>query len=332
MDYLHGDIADGEFEAARDYEYSRESAVLREAARLLVGNMCSEEISFHCGDWFIQNEWSAIWECRSFPAKSWNQLKPSERAEIIKMGLFPLPPGTIAPLKMNETWRLDAMGIFDEFKGMAEQVKVQRRENFGNPKPIPKSLPIIEGWPKQKMDKAPWVHALFTLDFRKTPERLKDEFCAWLRLPENEARFGAYKHPPQRSDSFKDQLKALAGWRLYTAKGNDWLAAREFAEDNRKRFTRSQKIGGISYKAGDTRPFHNPGRKKGKGTPLNREPLFSDQPACLKSIRNAKGYLAERIPWEFGKIAKEREQGQREWVAKFAAALKQARQTSTKSS
>jgi hypothetical protein len=55
MDYLHGDVVDGEHEAACDYEYSRESRVLREAARLHRQGLSPEEIgedidqAFHCG-------------------------------------------------------------------------------------------------------------------------------------------------------------------------------------------------------------------------------------------------------------------------------------------
>ena len=41
MDYLHGDVADDEFEAACDYEFARESRVLRAAAGMGIANQLS---------------------------------------------------------------------------------------------------------------------------------------------------------------------------------------------------------------------------------------------------------------------------------------------------
>ena len=38
MDYLHGDVVGDEFKAACQYEYARESNVLRKAAELLRSN------------------------------------------------------------------------------------------------------------------------------------------------------------------------------------------------------------------------------------------------------------------------------------------------------
>ncbi len=61
MDYLHGDVVDGQFRAACQYEYARESNVLCKAAELLRREPTADaaEISFkmedefHCGSWFI---------------------------------------------------------------------------------------------------------------------------------------------------------------------------------------------------------------------------------------------------------------------------------------
>jgi hypothetical protein len=91
MPYLHGDVVDGNFEAASQYEYARESAVLRKAAELqsgdstlYAGELSSKiEAEFQCGSWFIQPEWGFIWQCRSFPAKSWNQLSEAERIQLL---------------------------------------------------------------------------------------------------------------------------------------------------------------------------------------------------------------------------------------------------------
>ena len=91
MDYLHGDVVDGEFKAACQYEYGRESKILRKAAELFRRDRTADagEISFqiedefHCGSWFIGNGWDLSWQCRSFSAKSWNQLSHAERAELL---------------------------------------------------------------------------------------------------------------------------------------------------------------------------------------------------------------------------------------------------------
>jgi len=148
-----------------------------------------------------------------------------------------------------------------------------------------------------------WIHALFTLDFSKGETRLKDEFVAWLKQPENQARITRWKRPSDRTDVFKDRLKALAALRIYDGYRGDWSKAIQFADEHRKTFTIPTKAGGISYKSGDARPFHNPGREQGKKTPPNEVPLFRDQTAYLKAIRKAKLYRAELIPWEFGKFA-----------------------------
>jgi len=144
---------------------------------------------------------------------------------------------------------------------------------------------------------------LFTLDFSKGETRLKDEFVAWLKQPENQARITRWKRPSDRTDVFKDRLKALAALRIYDGYRGDWSKAIQFADEHRKTFTIPTKAGGISYKSGDARPFHNPGREQGKKTPPNEVPLFRDQTAYLKAIRKAKLYRAELIPWEFGKFA-----------------------------
>src|SRR4030095_12312721 len=91
IDYLHGDVVDLQFRAACQYEYARESNILRKAAELLRSNRLAhpEEITFrienkfHCGSWFIQPEWSFIWQCPSFPEKGWNQLTEKERSELL---------------------------------------------------------------------------------------------------------------------------------------------------------------------------------------------------------------------------------------------------------
>lgn len=77
MDYLHGDVTDGQFRAACRYEYARESNILRKAAELLSRDPTAYageigfkiEDQFHCASSFFQPEWGFIWQCPSFPQK-----------------------------------------------------------------------------------------------------------------------------------------------------------------------------------------------------------------------------------------------------------------------
>jgi hypothetical protein len=310
MDYLHGDVVENEFEAACNYEYARESAVLHEAARLSASKKhFYEEIAlkienkFRCGLWFVGDPWSLIWQCPSFPRKNWNEVSQRERANILSGFL----PSQIHPLRMNEVWLLNAMGIFDEFKTMAEKVMENKRLR----KPQGKVYPIIEGWPKQKQENSQWVHALFTIDFSKTKKRLRREFQKWLERPQNKERFAKHGHSPiGKTGVFKDRLKDLAAWRLYRELGcNEALA---FAEKNRKR-----------DKDGKPRQFHDARKEQSKSKmPLNEAPLYSEESGFLKAKARALQYRAELIPWEFGKYAKEREQQNLEWVAAFVANLR----------
>jgi hypothetical protein len=218
---------------------------------------------------------------------------------------------------MNQVWLLDAMGIFDEFKAIAEQVRADRKENALSLKPRKKVYPVLEGWPRQKRENQPWVHALFTLNFTKTKKRLLQEFDEWLRLPENEQRFSRYQYNPVgKTGEFKDRLKDLAAWRLYQGCDRDWKTANNFAQSHRL----------------NHRPFHDPRQGQTTKVAVSEAPLYSEQSGFLKAEKRALAYRAKLIPWEFGKYAEEREQQKREWAATFRRALKEAKKISKSSS
>ena len=75
------------------------------------------EREFHCGSWFFQPEWGFIWQCPSFPAKSWNQLSEAERTELL-YGL-PLSTNEPQPLRLGEVMFLTH--YLDQLKEMAEK-------------------------------------------------------------------------------------------------------------------------------------------------------------------------------------------------------------------
>jgi hypothetical protein len=291
MDYLHGDVVDNEFAAACCYEYAREwdvpdgtddamtleKELLRRIeqgeevfGRLEEGEgeykirLPIEDI-FRCG-WSLKGyAWTLIRQCPSFPQKNWNQLSKEERTNIL-LGF--VPSTEIEPLPMDEVWLLDTGGIFDELKTMASKVLKSKRPR----KPQRKVYPIVERC-------SPYVHAMFTLDFRKTKKRLLQEFDRWLRLPENRARFRAQgRKPTGKTGLFKDRLKDLAAWRLYRELGCEEALA--FAEKNRKR-----------DKHGRPLQFHDARQGQTIKTRLNEAPLYSEESGFLKAKQRAIEFL-----------------------------------------
>lgn len=284
MAYLHGNIVDGEFEAACTYEYARESKVLRWAARLWRRNATDHEIysrvdqKFDCGVWFIQHPWSSIWSCQSFPEKSWNQLSDEERTKI----LWVFSRSGIQPLSMDNVMRLDSIGILSALNSMVEETRRTRRENPDGSKSTP--YPIIEN--------NEWVFALFTMNFSKSKKRLRQEFEKWLELPENKQRLNDHKqNSVGKTGGFKDRLKDIAAARLYNALGCD--EALKFAENNR-----------IRDKLGRARRFHDARQGQADKLPLNQAALYSEESGFVKANAEVRDYLKKLMPWEFSEQGK----------------------------
>ncbi|MEI6493100.1 MAG: hypothetical protein WCO94_11175 [Verrucomicrobiota bacterium] len=281
MQYLHGDVADGNYEAACIYEYARASEILRKAARLLRGGLKVEEVfcEMKHHNAHVQN-FLELWECPSFPEKSWNQLTATERERIALA--YPFPADKVLPLRMNEVWNLESNGIFDELKRLAA-TQMQSKRTSGTQR-APKVYPVIEGWPKRKEQSSPWVHALFTLDFRKTPKQLRNEFEIWLKQPENKSRFDTHKiNTTGTTGVFRDRLKDLAAWRIL-----DQLrsieAANIYVRDNR-----------LTDEAGIPRPFFD--ARAGQASdkfPLNDAPLYREESGWRKACKEAKAFT-ERL-------------------------------------
>jgi hypothetical protein len=317
MDYLHGDVVGDEFRAACQYEYSRESNILRKAAELFRRSVHSEEITFkvenefHCGFWFIQHEWSFIWQCRSFPAKSWNQLSEKERSEVL-WGL-PLSTNKPRPLVLGEVMFLTH--YLDQLKQMADKASTELRRAVAAGKTRQKVYPILE------LKGTPFVQALLPLDFSKKRTRLLQEIDLWLQQSENKARFDKHelKTETGTAKQAKDRLKDVGAWRLYRELGCD--RALSFAAENRKR-----------DESGEPRPFHDPRKGQTEKVPPNEAPLYSEESGFLKAKARALKYRAELLRWEFGKYAQETEQQKREWAAAFTKALKEAKRISRSSS
>jgi hypothetical protein len=125
MAYLHGDVVQGEQEAACHYEYARESGALREAASLHREDLNFEEIAEEIAsnetfssqtavdlmavDLILASPWLEIFTCPHFPEIPWNSLPAEAREELLRA--YPDPVGSF----MTDVRRLD--GILDRLKG-----------------------------------------------------------------------------------------------------------------------------------------------------------------------------------------------------------------------
>ncbi len=298
MDYLHGDVIDGEFASACTYEYARESKVLREAAELRRKKILKEEwgeiqdgntrithvpnldakvsreieTRFRLPYAWRHAHWRAIWKCPEFPGRAWNDLTTDTRKRIVVC----FPKDEIGPL-----WNpplLDALPILDKMKRMLSKI-----ENLSTDDELSKHPASVED--------GQWLHVLFTVDSSKTPERLLQVFKCWLALPENRKRFEKYcVKPSGKTGTHKDRLKKLAECRLYERLGYD--GALKFTEANRK-----------LDMAGGPRAFHDARRGQQK-VPLNQAPLWSEEPSARKAAPLVREYLAQIIPWAVGEKPK----------------------------
>jgi hypothetical protein len=282
MAYLHGDVEDGQFRAACSYECARESRILPKVAELFRRNRSADamEIFFHidgefpaAGKHLIEHKWRVIWQCPSFPEKSWNELSKAERSDLL-WGL----PCLIRPEVFETLFPIPSV---DQLRSMLHSGWKEARAG---------GRPIVES------PCASFVYAVLPLDFSKTRKRIRQEIDDWLELPDNKARFGKHKQKTEAGTEkeAKDRLKDLAAWRLYRELGCDGTLS--FAEENRKR-----------DESGRPRPFHDWRRDQTKKLPPNEAPLYSEESGFPKAKKRAEGYLAKLIPWEFGEYAQERE-------------------------
>ena len=120
-----------------------------------------------------------ICQCRSFPAKSWNQLSEKERSEVL-WGL-PLSTNKPRPLVLGEVMFLTH--YLDQLKQMADKASTELRRAVAADKRRQKVYPILE------LKGTPFVQALLPLDFSKKRTRLLQEIDLWLQQSENKARF-----------------------------------------------------------------------------------------------------------------------------------------------
>ena len=183
MAYLHGIVADTEFEAACDYEFARESRVLREASRShgqgLNLDELGEEIdqAFTCGGLFLQSPWFEFFTCAHFPESPWNSLSAEDRREILRTLRLPFGKGQLRSVDL----------------GTLERLQTAERLTAGQRSPV-----------------------LLDFNWANAKKQSCHGFAAWLDRPENKERLEKHRNRRTgKTGGHVDRLKDLAAWRLF---------------------------------------------------------------------------------------------------------------------
>jgi hypothetical protein len=279
--------------------YARGSTVLLTAAELFVrvgeGRATKIFHIFHqiydefpaAGKHLIKHEWRVIWQCPSFPAKSWNDLSKAERSDL----LWGLPNSTKVGHKLTEALFLQhSLGLLEPLFAPEWKAHVGRS-------PYQKVYPILA------LPDAPFVLSLLVLDFSKSKKRVRQEIDDWLELPENKARFDKHKPRwkklatklpaedlaamlPLTEDEAKDRLKDLAAWKVYLEHERDFDKAIEFTNNHR-----------LEDK-GNPRPFHDHRQGQTKKADVNRAPLYSERTGFQRAGKRVKEFKIKLLRWE----------------------------------
>ncbi len=260
MDYLHGDVKDGEAWIACLYEYARESKDMWDAAKLLddarvSGNLNCEKdfwrIHYEFEHWIRVTDWTTCFlMCESFPETDWNALSAAEREKILRF-----ERRTVAPLHLQ--WLYDDAGTlkrkreggfidFPEFDELAARtVPVVKNVRPGeNQEPLTKTEAMV-----QKSGSV--YYCLFRVDFSESKNLLHDRFVAWLKRSDIEQLW--QEHKKQRDNKNRNALRPAkivqwhvsSHWCLFevdlsarkgdlTKQFDKWLASSE----NKKRLVR----------------------------------------------------------------------------------------------
>jgi hypothetical protein len=315
MDYLCGKVDNEEAQLACYYEYARESKLLRKLAEDRDGLLKARKLSCEQAVWALFERTPQLWPCgylgieflmcRSFPAKDWNELSHAERRAVARFERKGVPP-----LPTTDVWSLKASGAFDAFKALGEKARPQFRTV--RPEETAQAMKTV---PPVLHSHGSLYRVLFDLDFRKTKKQLLSEFSAWLDLAENKQLLCKHNVPRVgTTGKARDRLKDLATWRLYRELGNNWNAANDFAEQNRK----------------PSVAFHDARQGQSKKVPLTQAPLGSEQSYFLKAKSRAQSFLADYIPEEFS-LPSPQGATERRWFEGLRRAVSKARKISKRS-
>lgn len=307
MDYLHGDVKEGEAWIASLYEYSRESKIIRKAAERR-NQLTKAGLNTHKAvDWALQElekqpsnliEIMAFLECESFPKKDWQELNQEDRNKLLQSH----PTKKILPLQMTDVWILKSIGILDKFILMGDNAKPVIEDHDPQSGKFARPCKLV---PPLLQQHKSFFQAIFALDFSESETRLVNRFREWLRLPENQERLAKYKRSTTGTTGKPlDRLKDLAAWRLYREHENNVSYANEFAAKHRKKFTREEILKRFKTKAerdkhplGSNKPFRD---AKGQcGNAATEAELFGEDADARKAQASAWKYMIEIMPEEF---------------------------------
>jgi hypothetical protein len=278
LDYLHGDTPRHEAKACCYYEHARSSDVFVRAQR-----------QFNAAD-FQQSLWKIVenfplfrnaWHrleiliCPGFPKLPWRALSEANQKDI---AVHFVKPRT-TPLTMD-SFILNSMGILDRFKKQAQRHAQLWTKRSRKGRIRAGQFPAITG-------RAATKYVVLTLDYSRGPDATKESLCQWLRNPRNKKLFKRhYRSPIQKRnldspDRYKELLKYLAAWRLYSELG--FKGAKEWTAKNRRRNDYHSLL------------FFREKLKRTPGETHYRAPVFKERRQSEDAIARAKSFLATKI-------------------------------------
>jgi len=347
MAYLHGDVADDEFEAACDYEFARESRVLRATAGMGIAKQLSG-LSVEQWRAEFQKTIKKLEEEEGKGTQSEKRVRPWDNERNRGDVLAPLTAEDQAALlrkgrqlgfeeicqRIDETFSCGGLFLASPWLEILScpnfpekpwnSLSAEDRARILRAFPLPfgkRQLRSVDRAALERLQTAERLTAgqrspvLFAFNWAKAKKQQCHEFAAWLDRPENKERLAKYRNRHTgKTGGHADRLKDLAAWRLFEHCDGDWSKANEFANEHRKLFEKPDAIVVVSGKKHrkiifkEGEPRPFHDPRQGQGKQqINAASLYSEESGFLKARGRARAYLEQRMPWEFFRKAAEEE-------------------------
>jgi hypothetical protein len=275
LDYLHGDTPRDEAKPCCYYEYARTSDIFQRARKAFEAVKAGDPLHRVTHKFpLFRNEWRRleILICPGYPNLPWRDLTETQRKNIAEHFVKTRAPSLI-PI-MTQSFILNKMGIFDRFK---EQAVSDARE-----------------WEKHRVQYFPAIvgengikYVVLPLDYTQGKNATKKALSLWLDSEPNKKLFKKYykkpihKRNPDSPDRYKELLKYLAVWRLYSELSlklaKEWTAKNRRREDYHPRLFFREKF------------------RKTPGEMHYRAPVYKERDQWEDAIAKAKSFLATEI-------------------------------------
>ncbi|HSS15390.1 MAG TPA: hypothetical protein VLQ29_00230 [Candidatus Dormibacteraeota bacterium] len=275
LDYLHGDIPRDEAKPCCYYEYARTSKIFQRARNEYDSVNAGDAVNRVTGKFpLFRDDWQKleILICHGYPTSPWRDLSEAQRKDIAKHFVKTRPP-LLIPI-MTQSFILNSIGIFDRFKEQAASDASAWKKHSGQ------YFPAIVGDNGIK-------YLVLLFDYGQGKDAMKKAFSLWLDSEANKKLFKKYykkpihKQNPDSPDRYKELLKYLAAWRLYSELG--FKAATEWTAKNRRR---------ENYHA---RLFFRERLRKTPSGMHYKGPIFKERRQWEDAITKAKSFLATEI-------------------------------------